>query len=335
MGGHAVIYDNKLLNVDNLSALKAFESESIDLVYLDPPFNTSRTWEGLKGTRAEHVKFDDSWSDVDYDLPPPESCAWFIDNLQGKDKSYLTFMSLRLHELHRVLKPTGSIYLHSDLKMSHYLKICMDMIFGQRNYRNEITWKRCFGQQNDATSQWARRRDSLLFYGKTDAMKFNVQRRDRDPDSDRRRFPKVDDKGRRYAYQSIGRGRGAPKRKAYMGDMHGVAYSDLWDDNDLISPTHSPERTGWPTEKPLALLKRIIQASSDEGDRVLDPFAGSGSTLIAAEALKRLWYGIEINKDARDIFDAKRAECLGMFAQPYNYVDVAEMAAATKGRHCG
>ena len=325
-----MIHDNKMFLGDNLSILKAFDAEEVDLVYLDPPFNTSRTWEGHKGTLAEGVTFDDSWADVDHALPPPESCAWFINGLQAKDKSYLTFMSLRLAELHRVLKPTGSLYLHIDLKMSHYLKVCLDMIFGQRNYRNEISWKRCFGQQNAAENQWVRQRDVLLFYSKSDDMKFNVQRTERDPEEDRKRYHNVDEKGR-WSYQAIGRGRGAPKRKVYVEDLKGVALSDLWNENDLIAPSHAPERTGWPTEKPLALLKRIIMASSNEGDRVLDPFAGSGSTLVAAEALKRKWYGIEMNKDGRAIFDAKRTECLGMFSEPYDYVDVAEMADITRG----
>ena len=144
----------------------------------------------------------------------------------------------------------------------------------------------------------------------------------------------MDEKGR-WSYQSIGRGRGAPKRKVYLSELNGASLSDLWTEGELIAPTSSPERTGWPTEKPLALLKRIIMASSDEGDRVLDPFAGSGSTLVAAEALKRQWYGIEMNKDGRAIFDAKREECLGLFSEPYDYVDVEAHAKALEDARLG
>jgi site-specific DNA-methyltransferase (adenine-specific) len=248
--------------------------------------------------------------------------------------AYLVMMAARLVELHRVLKPTGSLYLHCDPTASHYLKIVLDTIFGPQNFRSEIIWKR-YSSHNDARHSYPAITDTILFYAKSKQTRFNVARGAYDESYIEKQFRQVDDKGRRYALNNLQspnprpnltypykgyppppngwkvskdkmeeldrQGRlhfpqdpnGRIRLKYFLDELPGMIVSNLWDDIQSLSGTHA-ERLGYPTQKPLALLERIIQASSNPGDLVLDPFCGCGTTIAAAQKLGRRWVGIDI-----------------------------------------
>jgi site-specific DNA-methyltransferase (adenine-specific) len=345
---------------DNLDILRRYlKDESVDLVYLDPPFNSAQSYnaffsekDGSAAASQIHA-FEDTWHwDIEtrkaYDAiteqPGKVSDVMqaFYTFLGGNDMmAYLTMMSSRLVELRRVLKPTGSLYLHCDPTASHYLKLLCDAILGKDNFRNEITWKRTSGH-NDARNQFGDVCDILLFYSKTDEAIFNVQYVPysqeyidtfyvhSDPDGRKWRrgdlrspnprpnltYDYTASNGRTYKPHPNGwamslekmkeldkKGRlhfpkkedGRIQLKRYLDEQPGQRCTSLWDD---ISPIHalSAERLGYPTQKPVALLERIIQASSNLGDVVLDPFCGCGTTIDAAEKLGRDWIGIDITQ---------------------------------------
>ena len=304
---------SRLLIGDNLPHLRELESESIDLAYLDPPFNTGATLQGLEGTKCEGVSFNDSWTDTNE--PAPKQCAWFLAGLVPKDRGYLTFMALRLIELHRVLKLTGSVYLHCDNRMSHYLKVLLDLLFGQKNYRNEIVWNRTIAPMISTTKGYPKVKDVILFYTKSDKARFNLPRKARNAEIDERKFYMVDEDGRPFRHKELGVDRNGKRERYYLDDAKGLPVTDLWTEDEL-QLFATDYRTGWPTEKPLPLLQRIIAASSQEGDMVLDPFCGSGTTLVAAEALRRRWIGMEKNTEARRILDIKMRDTLGGLFTP-------------------
>ena len=256
-------------------------------------------------------------------------------DVYGDDMAaFLCFMGVRLLEMHRVLKPTGSIYLHCDPTASHYLKGLMDAVFGRQNFRNEIRW--AYKSENISRKKWARGGDVILFYTKSDARVFNPMSRVTDVDELEALYPLEDDRGRykltscqnnadrpnmvyewnghirqwrfmrstmelyeregRLVYDSVG----IPRRKTYMGEsMAGGAMSDSW--TDIAGLPASSERTGYPTQKPLALYERIVRASSNRGDIVLDPFAGCATTAVAAQSLRRNWVAIDIEGRGYDL----------------------------------
>ena len=304
---------NRLLIGDNLPHLRSLPDESVDLVYLDPPFLTGQKWENLEGYHAEDVEFDDR--SFDNAEPPPKETVGFIMLMPPRDAAYLTFMALRLAELRRVLKTTGSIYLHCDSKQSHNLRVVMDMLFGRGNFRNHIAWFRSVFIQNCTKHIYPRAQDHILFYGKSDKAYFQPPRRPRDPEQDAKNFNKVDADGRKYRWEQKGRGRDAPKFKSYLDEVKDLHITDLWSERELLYQSGA-FRTGWPTEKPMQIMQRIVESSSREGDLVLDPFAGSGTTLVAAELLKRRWIGIERNKEGVEILEIKMREMAGGLFMP-------------------
>jgi len=347
---------NALYYGDNLAVLReSIKDESVDLIYLDPPFNSSATYNVLfkapsgEGSQAQIEAFEDTWHwnesaerAFDEVVTGPHSDASIMlkamrSALGENDMmAYLAMMAVRLIELHRVLKPAGSLYLHCDPTASHYLKILIDSIFGPVNFRNEIIWKRKAGrgETNNQAIRFGVSHDSLLFYAKTPGSKFNRQYRENNPNYIASKFVH-EENGRRYRLDNltspsyrpnlIYEYKGYPppekgwavspdtmarmdsegrvhfpkdktkrlQRKRFLDELDGETVDTLWDD---ISPINSQaqERLGYPTQKPLELMERVIAASSNEGDTVLDPFCGCGTTVHAAQKLGRQWIGIDV-----------------------------------------
>ncbi len=283
---------------------------SINLVYIDPPFNTNRNYnlsysERKGNSKSNRKAFSDTWrwnEDSENTLSQIQKTSPALGTLlNGLVKSlcnspvaaYLVMMIPRLLETYRLLEDTGSLYLHCDPTSSHYLKIILDQIFGAMNFRNEITWSYKGGGRS--YKHFARKHDVLLFYTRSDEWTFNYQ--DILVDRTNRTYF-TDENGDRY-WLKYG--------KRYYLKHEGKVPEDWWAD---IDPLHGPykERLGYPTQKPLALLERIINASSNEGDIVLDPFCGCGTTLVAAEKLGRKWIGIDISEDAIEITEKRLNE---------------------------
>ncbi|MFC2012343.1 DNA-methyltransferase [Chloroflexota bacterium] len=283
---------------DNLEILRKYiPDKSIDLIYLDPPFNSKKNYHIVcGGSNGKHISrvekaFSDTWvwdktkeetfEALRLELPVE---AWKLieGTVEGigatPGAAYLVMITPRLLELHRVLKDTGSIYLHCDPTASHYLKIILDRIFGVGNFRNEIVWSYKGGGRSK--KQFARKHDIILFYTRSDRWTFNYE------------DILVDRANRTYFTDSDGRRYWLKYGKKYYIEHDGKVPEDWWAD---IDPLHGPyrERLGYPTQKPLALLERIVKASSNEGDIVLDPFCGSGTAIVAAQRLNRRWLGID------------------------------------------
>ena len=347
---------NKLYYGDNLPILRGFPAEFVDLVYLDPPFNSNRDYnvifkdEAGRGSDAQLLAFEDTWhwgprAEKHYSYLTntqlhrgrvPEPVSALVDALrrsihENQMLAYLVEMTVRLVEMRRVLKPTGSLYLHCDPTASHYLKLILDAIFGPRNFRNEIIWQR-FNFHADAR-RFGRVTDSLLFYSKSDTYTWNVLFGEHKASYLASHF-KEDAAGRLYTLDNpLAKGQGPPRRfgsrtldpapgthwrwdqptidrmmaegtlvftktgrprvKRYLDQMRPPAIHSLWTDIPAIN-SQAAERLGYPTQKPLALLERVISASSQPGDLVLDPFCGCGTALDAARTLGRQWLGIDI-----------------------------------------
>ena len=364
---------NQLYYGDNLDVLrKQIDSESVDLVYLDPPFNSNRNYNvvfarhgGANGAAAQIQAFDDTWhwtplTDQQYQrfVLAGELPAEVADALQafrtllGENDAmaYLVNMAPRLVELRRVLKPAGSLYLHCDPTMSHYLKVLLDAIFGAERFRGEVTWLRTT-THNDA-KRWSPNADILLYYGKAAAVTWNVAYSEYDPAYIESKYRYTEPDGRRYrldnmtspnprpnlTYEWKGHqppqngwrfsretmelldqeGRiwypqskeKRPQLKRYLDEQSGVVVGNVWTD---ISPINSraAERLGYPTQKPLRLLERIINASTNPGDVVLDPFCGCGTTIDAAQRLGRRWIGIDITFIAVDLIEKRLQHAYG------------------------
>ncbi len=255
---------------DNLPVMRGMNDASVDLIYLDPPFNSNRHYEAPIGSKAAGAAFKDAWTLDDIDVhehgeladrnPAAYAVIEAARQASGKGmQSYLIFMAVRLLEMHRVLKPTGSIYLRCDPTASHYLKLLMDGIFGRGNFLNEIAW--CYKSGGVSKRWFARKHDSILLYGR---------------DSGAHTFNPIKVK----SYGQTGGGQGGKVK--YYRDSKGtyslVNARDWWEIS-MLSTTHS-ERLGYPTQKPLALLDRIVAASSNEGDMILDPFCGCATALV-------------------------------------------------------
>ena len=350
---------------DNLEVLQGIDSNTIDLIYLDPPFNKQKVFTAPIGSSGEGARFRDWFREEDikdewilsikedYDgLHKFLSSVRELSSLEAKEGSkhylynycYLVYMAMRLLEMRRILKETGSIYLHCDPTMSHYLKILLDIIFGEKNFRNEIVWKRHSSGQKGSQydpKKWGANTDHIFFYVK---------------DKDTRVFPYIpftqaeidkkfkykDEKGELYQLVPIAMGKNKGERpnlhykfkgispppypnawslskarmqeeyekgniviknnklerRKYLKDSKGKAIGSGWND---IKPSAGKEYVNYPTQKPLALLERIIKASSNEGDFVLDPFCGCATTCIAAEKLNRKWIGIDVSVKAYEL----------------------------------
>ena len=243
---------------DNLNMLKEVPDESVDLIYIDPPFNSNRNYEVFWGDTGERRAFEDRFGDAD---------------------AYIQYMRPRIVEMYRVLKKTGSFYYHCDWHASHYVKILLDQVFGFNNFQNEIIWHYTGGGRSK--SHFSRKHDSIFFYTKSDSYTFNV---------DAIRVPYKETSG--YAQGGIVSASG----KKYMPNPLGTPVDDVWD-IPIINPL-SKERLGYPTQKPLSLLERIILASSNKDDVVLDAFCGCGTALVASQKLGRKWIGIDISPTA-------------------------------------
>jgi site-specific DNA-methyltransferase (adenine-specific) len=356
---------NRLFYGDNLAVLRGRDAdgkplipdESIDLIYLDPPFNSAATYNVLfrapdgKMSDSQLEAFEDSWHWGDAAAAAYEDVITqgvytdasvllrgIVAALGKNDMTaYLAMMAVRLIELHRVLKPTGSLYLHCDPTASHYLKILLDGIFGAENFRNEIIWQRNTGKSLMSV-RLPSNHDVILFYQKTDDAFWNLdaifQAYDEKnlPEKTAKKYSHQDSDGRRYqldnlinpnpdrpnlTYEFLGvtrvwrwtrermeeayqkglvvqpRPGAVPRFKRYLDEQRGIPLGDVWTD---IFPLNSQaqERLGYPTQKPLALLERIIKASSKPDDVILDPFCGCGTTVHAAEKLGRRWVGIDV-----------------------------------------
>ena len=286
-----------LFHGDNLDFLKAINTATVDLIATDPPFNTGRdfhatTPDELQKEEKKKIGFQDRWTWDDDDIQHGkwvEKVKKYSEDvyhvIQGSRKSYgddmgafLCFMAARLLEMRRILKDTGSIYLHCDPTASHYLKELMDAIFGRDNFRNEIIWSYRTG---GVSKRWfGKKHDIILFYSKTKKYKFNLQKE-----------ISYNRGGKPYRFKGVKEFEDEDGKWYTM-----VGMRDVWEIN-AIGRT-SKERTGYPTQKPITLYKRIIEASSNPGDVVLDPFCGCATTLLAAEKFtkgqKRQWLGIDI-----------------------------------------
>lgn len=361
---------------DNLRILRRFiAEESVDLIYLDPPFNSRREFNAIfreadgKQAPASQIRaFEDTWHWGDetnatlryittssiHQGRIPDEVSLLVDALvrgvgRNDMTAYIVMMTTRLVEMHRILKRTGSLYLHCDPTASHYLKIVMDAIFGPVNFRNEISWKR-FSAKNDP-NRYGRGHDVLLFYSKGPVFTWTpqygpfeqdyVEENYRYTDSETARRYRLSDltahkpggdvdyewhgkrpyRGRHWAFsrenmdRMLAEGRivfrrtGMPVYKRYLDEMPGVPLQDVW--TDIRLHAGSKERLGFPTQKPVALLERIIRSSTNPGDVVLDPFCGCGTAIVAAEQLGRSWIGIDITSVAIRVIRERLQPSLG------------------------
>ena len=289
---------------DNLDVLRGLNSEFVDLIYLDPPFNSNKTYSAPIGSEAAGAAFKDTWTLDDVDdawhgeiaerEPRVYAAIDAAGIVRGKGmKSYLIMMAVRLLEMRRVLKNTGSLYLHCDHTANHYLKTLLDAVFGHNHFRNDIIWHYTGGGRSK--TRFSRKHDTILCYSRGGNATFNI---------DAIRVPYKKTSG--FARGGIT----AKSGKHYMPHPLGTPSDSVWD-IPMINPL-SKERTCYPTQKPLPLLTRIIQASSNKGDIVLDPFCGCATTLIASEKLGRQWIGIDLSPKAAELIKVRAQRELGM-----------------------
>ena len=326
---------------DNLDVMRGMNSGSVDLIYLDPPFNSNQSYAAPIGSAAAGAAFKDTWTLDDVDLAwhgeiaEAEPALYKIIDAAGLAhgkgmQSYLIMMAVRLLEMRRLLKPTGSVYLHVDPTASHYLKLLMDAVFGPSNFRNEITWKRSH-PKGLAYTRFASNHDVILAYGSDADVTWNPVYTSNPRAHEQytliekgteRRYqltsllnPNPNRPNLTYEFKGVTKvwrwtkermeqadrdglivvprgGKGVPRLKRYLDEQEGIPVGDTWDDIPIAA---GKERTGYPTQKPLALLERIIKASSNEGDLVLDPFCGCATAMVAAEKLGRQWVGIDLS----------------------------------------
>ena len=280
---------------DNLEIMRGMNSESVDLIYLDPPFNSKANYAAPIGSKAAGAAFKDTWAlrDVDaewinlIEAKHPALYRVLLAAMTDSDKSYLAYMAARLLEMKRLLTPTGSIYLHCDPTMSHYLKLAMDSIFGRKAFRNEIVWY--YRGAGTPRKDFARRHDVLLRYA-DDSRYF-------DPDPARQPYAKATVE--RFSHY-IGNVRGDRDYGQQSLNPKGKHPDDVFTDIQPLAPS-TRARSGYPTEKPLPLLERLIATSCPVDGVVLDPFCGCATTCVAADALGLQWVGIDISPKAAKI----------------------------------
>ena len=263
---------NAIYEGDNLEIMSKFPDKSIDLIYADPPFFTNKNYEVIWHDKEEIRSFKDRW--------------------EGDIEFYITWMEPRLRECYRVLKDTGSMYLHCDYHANAHLRLLMDKIFGENNLRSEIIWSTdtVSGFKSQA-NKWIRSHDTILFYTKSSKYTFNKEYLQHKPEY-LARFRKVDKEGRHYRDDRGG-------RIQYLEDTAGKLVGDVWTDVMSFQQASTiKEYMGYPTQKPVALLDRIIKASSNKGDLILDPFCGCGTALSSSQKNNRRWIGIDISPTA-------------------------------------
>ncbi len=329
MVGKLIIISYKMKNTlftnDNLFILHGLNSESVDLIYLDPPFNSKRMYSAPIGSKAASTSFKDMWTWADVDEGYLDKIAdkypflsKFIQSIEGIGgkamMSYCVYMTQRIIEMHRILKITGSFYLHCDPTASHYLKLILDDIFNRDNFRNEITW--CYTGPSASKKNFPKKHDIIFRYSKSDNYYF-------DADSVRIKYKALHtDKGQDSAkiWGESGKLQDEKTRQEYLD--RGKIPEDWWIDISSGGHISPKERTGYPTQKPLALLHRIIKASSKEGDVVLDPFCGCATTCVAAQQLGRKWIGIDIEHKAIDLLIDRLSDDAGLFKDFAHRTDV-------------
>ena len=387
---------NKLYFGDNLDILREnVADESVDLIYLDPPFNSNATYNVLfrersgQDSAAQITAFEDTWtwsieSEIafqDVVTSGPEKLGDLLQAMrsflgQNDMMAYLTMMAQRMAELHRVLKPTGSVYLHCDPTASHYLKLMLDAVFGNGNYKNEIVWKRSSAHNDSGTC--GRTHDIIFLYTK-DRLKltWNNQYQEYDASYVESHYRRKTEDGRiyrtdnltatslsgggyEYEWNGVTRlwrspretmerlhndGRihytrnGVAEYIRFLDEMPGVPLQDLWTDLPPIN-SQAKERLGFQTQKPEALLERIINASSNEGDVVLDPFCGCGTAIAVAERLKRRWIGIDITHVAISLMKSRLRDTFNSDLSDYDVIGVPQdvesaRALAVESEHDG
>jgi len=301
---------NLLICGDNLTALDDLKKQGIkaDLIYLDPPFFSNKHYEVVWGDEAEIRSFKDRW--------------------EGGIHVYINWMKKCIIKMYDVLNETGSFYLHCDWHASHYLKVMLDEIFGHKNFRSEIIWLRSTdtGSSKAISKKFPMNSDSILFYTRSENFKFNIVYKEYD-EKYLARFKYEDERGR-YRWQCLktysketidkltsenrirwGKRAKYPEYKQYEWELKGVLISNVWTDINQINPA-AKERLGYPTQKPEKLLERIIKASSNKGDLILDPFCGCGTAMAIAHKVGRKWIGIDISPTAISLIE-KRLEKLG------------------------
>jgi len=328
---------NRLILGDNLDIMKTLESESVDLIYLDPPFFSNRNYEVIWGDAGEVRSFEDRWS--------------------GGISHYIDWLKERVELMYRLLKKTGSIFLHCDWHADAYIRVdIMDKIFGERNFRNHIIWKRTNAKSN-ITQKLGIVTDSILFYSKSGLFKPNILHAETSS-AQLSRYKQEDEKGlyrcenltapgnaRQFVWRGVHPGEnrswcfseekleelyaqglitlqkdGRPRKdgwKKYLSDSEGSVLHNLWDDIDRIANT-SNERIGYPTQKPEVLLERIIRMASNEGDMILDPFMGGGTTAAVADKLKRQWIGIDQSVMAIKVTEFRLDKQRDFFSAPFS-----------------
>ncbi|MBF2754105.1 MAG: site-specific DNA-methyltransferase [Gammaproteobacteria bacterium AqS3] len=281
--------DHNIIIGDNLSVMRKMVDESVDLIATDPPFNKGR----------DFGAYDDRWHDTRAEeglllrarsMAAHEYICWVEEFASQPFANFLVFLGIRITEMHRILKPTGSLYLHCDQTANSYIRLLLDTIFGAKNQRNEIIW--CYtGPSSPGTRQFPRKNDTIFWYSKSDRWVFN---------KDDIRVP----------YKALGK-TGFKKNGQYMTDDEHRSYLEKgkipeswWNDCTRVAQL-AKERTGYPTQKPVSLYERIIKASAPEGGVVLDPFCGSGTTLVAARNLNRRYIGIDSNQEAINIAERR------------------------------
>ena len=293
---------------DNLRVMQGMDAESVDLIYLDPPFNSSRDYAAPITLRESEyagqvARFRDTWEYTDEDAEWRFSIAREEPAVDAVIESatlahsfrmggYLCMMAARLMEMRRLMKPSASVYLHCDPTASHYLKAVMDALFGKANFRNEIIWG-YKASNSPIKGMFPHKHDVILFYARSKKSAMTPQFTEYDPEYIRKSY-RPDENGRlcrRRGFRKDG-----TERINYLDEMPGTPVLSWWTDIKSFGvATQSKERVGYPTQKPLALLERIIRASSNPGDVVLDPFAGCATACVAAERLGRQWIGIDVS----------------------------------------
>ncbi|GHU51121.1 hypothetical protein FACS1894200_11020 [Spirochaetia bacterium] len=336
---------NRLILGDNLEILKSIEADTIDLIYLDPPFFSNRNYEVIWGDAGEIRSFQDRWS--------------------GGMDHYIGWLKERVEEMHRVLKPTGSLFLHCDWHADAYIRVdILDKLFSANNFRGQIIWKR-YAAHSLGTKKLDMISDSIYIYSKSNTFVYYIQngeKHDMKADGITERFPRIEpETGRRFQDAALEKSSnksskdekriiqgkelttkmgwiwtqetfdqrikenpyiiywtktGRPRYKIYADEYEGLPLGNVWDDIPAIN-TMAKERIGYPTQKPEALLERIIKMASNEGDTVLDPFMGGGTTIAVADKLKRQWLGIDQSAMAVKVTELRLQKQQDLFSAPY------------------
>ena len=330
---------NQLILGDNLEVLRKIDSESIDLIYLDPPFFSNRNYEVIWGDTGEVRSFQDRFS--------------------GGIDHYIAWLKERVQEMHRILKPTGSIFLHCDWHADAYIRVMiLDKLFGVNNFRNEITWERSH-PKGHSKKKFSNSTDTIFWYSKTDNYLHIPQYKEHDPNYVQKFYRHVDEKtGRRYQLDNLlnpnkdrpnltyefpeGSGiirvwrwtkermqkayedgiviipseGGVARMKRYLDEQEGTPITDLWNDIEYLHGSNK-ETIGYPTQKPEKLLARIIECASNEGDTVLDPFVGGGTTIAVADKLQRKWIAIDQSVQAIKVTEMRLNNQMDLFSQPF------------------